>query len=152
MSKHKNEQMLEEVRHLVQSLEEDDESLSTEERRVLLRETGVNPEELRARFHEAALKLTKRELLASRSVSQLLKRAIDTTRPDDQLPQDMSAARSFAGRWLDKFMSTFVLPSDFQVCRSYRKSDDLSDEDKAELDRLEEELKQKVKKENERKA
>jgi hypothetical protein len=152
MSKRKNEQMLEEVRRLVRCLEEDDESLGTEERRVHLRETDVNPDELRARFHEAALKLAKRELLANRSVSQLLKRAIDTTRPDDQLPQEMSAARSFAGRWLDKFMSDFVLPSDFQVCRSYRKSDDLSDVDKTELDRLEEELKQKVKKENERKA
>lgn len=152
MSKHKNEQLLDEVRRLVQSLEADDEPLGAEERRVHLRETGVNPDELRARFHEAALNLAKREVLANRSVSQLLKRAIDTTRPDDQIPQDTSAARSFAGKWLDKFTSSFVLPSDFQVCRSYRKSDDLSDLDKAELDRLEEELKRKVKEENERKA
>jgi hypothetical protein len=79
-----------------------------------------------------------------------MKRAIDTTRPDEQFPLDISAARAFAERWLDSFLSTFVLPASFQVSRAYRKSDDLSDLDKADLDRLEEELKRKVKNENER--
>jgi hypothetical protein len=98
------------------------------------------------------VKLAERERSANRSVSLLLKQAIDTTRPDDQLPHDISAARAFAERWLEKFLSAYVLPANFQVSRAYRKSDDLSDLDKADLDRLEEELKQRVKKENERKA
>ncbi len=152
MSKQKTEQFLEEVRRIAQSLGAGDESLSPEQVRAHLRESGVNPDELRARFHQAALKLAERERLANRPVSLLLKQAIDTTRPDDQLPHDISAARAFADRWLDKFSSAFVLPANFQVSRAYRKSDDLSDLDKADLDRLEEELKQRVKKENERKA
>jgi hypothetical protein len=85
-------------------------------------------------------------------VSLLVKQAIDTTRPDNELPHDASGARAFGERWLDKFLSAIVLPADFQVARAYRKSDDLSDADKADLDRLEEDLKQRVKKENERKG
>jgi hypothetical protein len=150
MSKEKTDRFLEEVRRIAQDLGEGDESLSSEQVRTHLRETGVNPDELKARFHQAALKLAVREHLANRSVSLLMKQAIDTTRPDDQFPHDISAARAFAERWLDRFLSTFVLPADFQVSRAYRKSDDLSDLDKADLDRLEEELKRKVKKENER--
>jgi hypothetical protein len=152
MSKQKAEKFLEEVRRIAQSLGEGDESLSPEQIRAHLRESGVNPDELRARFHQAVLNLAQRERLANRSVSPLLKQAIDTTRPDGQLPDDISAARAFAERWLDKFLSAFVLPASFQVSRAYRKSDDLSDLDKADLDRLEEELKQRVKKENERKG
>jgi hypothetical protein len=152
MSKQKTEQFLEEIRRIAQSLGEGDESLTPEQVRAHLRETGVNPDELRARFHEAALKLAQRERLANRSVSLLLKQAIDTTRPDNELPHDVSGAKAFGERWLDKFRSAIVLPANFQVARAYRKSDDLSDADKADLDRLEEDLKQRVKKENERKA
>lgn len=152
MSKQKTERYLDEVRRIAQNLGEGDESLSPEQVRAHLREAGVNPDELKARFHEAALKLAERERLANRSVSLLLNQAIDTTRPDNQLPHDVSRARAFAERWLDKFLSAFVLPDNFQVARAYRKSDDLSDLDKADLDRLEEELKQRVKRENERKA
>jgi hypothetical protein len=152
MSKQKTERLLEEVRRIAENLGEGDESLGSEQVRAHLRETGVNPDELKARFHQAALKIAERERLAKRAVSFLLKQAIDTTRPDDQLPHDISAAKAFAERWLDKFVSAFVLPDNFQVSRAYRKSDDLSVLDKAELDRLEEELRQKVKKENERKA
>ena len=152
MSKQKTERLLEEVRRIAENLGEGDESLSPEQVRAHLRETGVNPDELKARVHQVALKLAERERLANRGVSFLLKQAIDTTRPDDQLPHDISAAKAFAERWLDKFLSDFVLPANFQVARAYRKSDELSDLDKADLDRLEEDLKQRVKRENERKA
>jgi hypothetical protein len=152
MSKQKTEQFLEEVRRIAQNLGEGDESLSPEEVRTHLRETGIDPDELKARFHQAALKLAERERLANRIVSSLLKQAIETTRPDDELPRDISLARAFAERWLDKFASAFALPVNFQISRAYRKSDDLSDLDKADLDKLEEELKRRVERENERKA
>jgi hypothetical protein len=152
MSKQKTEGFLEEIRRIAHDLGEGDESLTPEQVRAHLLEVGVNPDELRARFHEAALKLAQRERLGNRPVSLLVKRAIDTTRPDDELPHDISAARAFAERWIDKFRSATALPADFQVARAYRKSDDLSDADVADLDRLEEDLKQRVKKENERKA
>lgn len=151
MSK-KREQFLEEVRRIAQNLGQGDESLSPEQVRAHLRETGVDPDELKARFHQEALKLAEKERLAKRFVSSLLKQAIDTTRPDDELPHDISSARAFADRWLDKFASAFVLPANFQISRAYRKSDDLSDLDKADLDQLEEDLKRRVEKENDRKA
>jgi hypothetical protein len=151
MSKQKTERFLEEVRRIAQNLGQRDESLSPEQVRAHLRDTGVDPDELKARFHQAALELAERERLANRFVSSLLKRAIDTTRPDDELPHDISAARAFAERWLDKFASAFVLPANFEISRAYRKTDDLSDSDQADLDRLEQELKRRVEIENERK-
>jgi hypothetical protein len=152
MSKQKTERLIEEVRRMAEQLGEDDVTLSQEQVISHLRETAVNPDELKARFHEAAKKLGERERSANRSAPLLLRQAIDTTRPEDQLPNDPMAAISFVERWLDKFTSSFVLPSNLDVGRAYRKSEDLSDPDQADLDRLEKELKEKVKKENERKA
>jgi hypothetical protein len=152
MSKRKTDQFFEEVRRFAKNLGEEEESLSPEQVRARLRETGIDPDQLKALFHEAALKFAKRETLATRYVPLLLKQAIDTTRPDHQFPHNLATAKAFAERWLDKFSSSFVLPTNFEVQRSYRKSDDLSDLDKTDLDQLEEELKQKVKRENERKT
>jgi len=149
MSKQKTDRFLEEIRRIAQDIGEGEEALSPEQVRVRLRETGVDPDELKARLHQVALKLAEKERLADRSVSPLLKQVIDTTRPDDQFPHSPSAAATFAQRWLDKFTSTFVLPTNFEVQRAYRNSNELSDFDKADLDQLEERLKRKVKEENE---
>jgi hypothetical protein len=152
MSKRKTDQFFEEVRRIALNLTQEEESLSPEQVRTHLRATGIDVEELKARFHEAALKLARNEMQANRSLPSLLKQAIDTTRPDHQFPNTLATAKAFAERWLDKFSSSFLLPANFEVQRSYRKSDDLSDTDKTELDQLEDLLKQKVKREHERKA
>jgi hypothetical protein len=152
MSKQKADRFLEEIRRIAQDIGEGEEALSPEQVRVRLRETGVDPDELKARLHQVALKLAEKERLANHSVSPLLKQVIDTTRPDDQFPHSLSAAVTFAQRWLDKFTSAFVLPTNFEVQRAYRNSNELSDFDKADLDELEERLKRKVKEENEPKA
>jgi hypothetical protein len=152
MSKQKTERLLEAIRRMADHLGESDTALSQEEVRNELRETGIDPDELKLRFHEAAKRLAERERLAKRFVPLSLKQAIDATRPGDQAPSDPEAGRVFAERWLDKFRSLFVLPVDLEVVRAYRKSEDLSETDRIGLDQLEEELKDKVKKENERKA
>src|SRR5580693_9211093 len=86
MSKRKTDQFFEEVRRFAKNLGEEEESLSPEQVRARLRETGIDPDQLKAHFHEAALKFAKRETLANRYVPLLLKQAIDTTRPDHQFP------------------------------------------------------------------
>jgi hypothetical protein len=152
MSKQKTERFFEQVRRIAQDIGEGEEALTPEQVRARLRETGVDPDSLKARLHEVALKLAEKERLANRSVSPLLEQAIDTTRPEGQFPHSPAVAATLAQRWLDKFTSTIVLPTNLEVQRAYRNSDDLSDFDKADLDQLEQRLKQKVKEENEPKA
>jgi len=152
MSKRKTERLLEEIRRMAERLGEGDSALNHEEVRNELRETGIDPDELKARFHEAAKRLAERERLANRFVPLSLKQAIDATRHGDQVPNDPGAARVFAERWLNKFRLLFELPEDLQVARAYRKSENLSETDQMDLDQLEKDLKEKVKKENERKV
>jgi hypothetical protein len=152
MSKRKTERLLEEIRRMAERLSESDSSLSREEVLKELRETGIDPDNLKSRFHQAAKQLAEKERLADRMVPLSLQQAIDSTRPNDRMPRDPGAAGVFAERWLDKFLSSFSLPPNVEVVRAYHRSGDLSESDQADLDRLEAELREKVKKENERKG
>src|SRR5579863_156366 len=149
MSKRKIERLFEEIGRMAGKLGEGDESLSREEVRNQLRETGIDPDDLKARFHQMAKRLAERERLADRPVPLSLEQAIDATRPDDEMPSNPASARIFADRWLDRFRSAFGLPPNLEAVRAYRKTGDVSQADQEELDRLERELKQKVKRENE---
>jgi hypothetical protein len=149
MSKKKTDRLFEDIRNMAMRLTEDDEALTAEEVRKELRETGVDADDLRVRFHESVKKLAERERLANRAVPLSLKRAVDSTRPMDQLPSDPVAATAFAKRWLERFRSTFALPASLEGARAYRALDNLSEPDQRGLDELEAELKEKVKKENE---
>jgi hypothetical protein len=150
MSKRKVEKLFEEVKRLANSLGEEDNSLNMEQVRAQLRETGVDPDQLKARLHGRLQDLAKRERLANRIVSSSLKQAIETTRPDDEMPRTPHAAHSFVEKWLDKLKSPFVLPFDVETCRAYRKSSEISEKDERDLDQIERDFKLKVKRENER--
>jgi len=152
MSKKKTERLFDEIRRMAERLSEGDSSLSPEEVRNELRQGGIDPDDLKARFHKAAMQMTERERFADRIVPLSLRQAIDTTRPDNQMPREPATALAFAERWLAKFASSFALPSNIEVARAYRKSGELSESDKRDLDTLEQQLKEKVKKENERKS
>jgi hypothetical protein len=149
MSKRKTERLFEEIAQMAAHLGEGDESLSRDEARNELRETGIDPDELKARFHEMAKRLAERERLANRPVPLPLKQAIDATRPGDEMPSSPTSARIFADRWLDRFRSAFTLPANLEAARAYRKTGDVSELDERDLDRLERELKEKVRRENE---
>ena len=149
MSKKKTERLFDEISEVTKAITEGDEALTVEEVRADLCATGVDPDDLRARFHERVKQLAERERLANRTVPQSLKRAIDSTQPTEQLPNDPIKATEFANQWLEKFSSAFVLPPTLESARAYRALDDLSAPDQKALDELEEELKDKVKKENE---
>jgi len=150
MSKKKTERLLDEIFNMAKHLAEGDEVLTAEEVRRELRETGVDTDDLKARLHESVKQLAERERLANRTVPLSLKRAVDSTRPMDQLPNDPVAATAFADRWLEKFRSTFTLPASLEGARAYRALDNISEPDQKGLDDLEAELKEKVKRENER--
>jgi hypothetical protein len=149
MSKRKTQRLFEEIGQMATHLGEGDESLSRDEARNELRETGIDPDQLKARFHEMAKRLAERERLADRPVPLSLRQAIDGTRPDDEMPSNPASARILADRWLDRFRSAFTLPPNLEAARAYRKTGDVSQLDKKELDRLERELKEKIKRENE---
>lgn len=149
MSKRKTEKLLDEIRRLADCFGENDENLAAEELRKQLGESGVDADELKARFHLAAKELAKRERMANRPVPTLLRQAIDSTRPATDIPRDPTAARKVMDRWLESFSAPFKLPANLEVCRAYRKSSDVSRAEQDELDRLEEELKRKVREESE---
>lgn len=152
MSKRRTERLIEEIGRMAARLGDGDEALSRDETRNQLQETGIDPDELKARFHELAKRLAERERLADRPVPLSLKQVVDATRPGDQMPSNPASARIFADRWLERFRSAFIMPSNLEAARAWRKSGDLSQLDKKELERLERELKEKVKREYDGKA
>ena len=150
MSKRKTEKLLGEIKRLADCLGEGEENLAAEELRRQLWNSGVDADELKARFHLAAKEIAQRERLANRPVPVLLSQAIDSTRPATDIPRDPTIARKVMDSWLESFSAPFKLPTNLEACRAYRKSGDISDEEQDDLDRLEEELKRKVKEESER--
>jgi hypothetical protein len=78
-----------------------------------------------------------------------VQQAIEQLSPDNVMPSNETAAQSKMGRWLDKFSAAFSLPAKLEAVRAYRKSGDVTTEENADLDALEQELKDKLKKEHE---
>ena len=50
------------------------------------------------------------------------------------------------GRWLERFGSSFSIPDQLEVARAYRKSGEVSDSEQTDLDALEDDLKESIKK------
>ena len=150
MSKRKTEKLFEEIRRLADCFSEGEENLATEELRKRLRESGVDVDELKVRFHTEAKEIAQRERLANRSVPALLNQAIDSTRPATDIPHDPIAARKVVDSWLESFLAPFKAPQNLETCRAYRKTGEVSESELKELDRLEDDLKRKVKEEGER--
>lgn len=152
MSKRRTERLMEGIRRMAARLAEGDDSLSKEELRDQLRDLGLDPDKLRAEFNKMAKRLAERERLADRPVPLALKQAVGATRPEDEVPRDPVSAKAFAERWIEKFRSGFAIPQNLESVRAYRKSGDVSTSDQEDLDKLEQELKERVRKENEGKS
>ena len=151
MSKPSNQPLAEDILRLADSLV-DDPIANVDELRRQLREGGIDPDALRARFHHSATQVAKREQAASRPVPLALQQAIEATRPADG-PEDQSETQSvtairIADHWLDRLLSRLRFPSNLETARAYRKGSQLAKSDKQELDQLESELKERVKKTN----
>ena len=123
---------------------------------VNYRNRGIDPDALRARFHHSATQIAKREQAASRPVPLALQQAIEATRPadrpedqfEDQSESQSITAIKIADHWLDRLLSPLGFSSNLETARAYRKSSQLSKSDQQELDQLESELKERVKKTN----
>ena len=154
MSKPNNRPLAEDILRLADSLV-DDPIENVDELRRQLREGGIDPDALRARFHHSAAQIAKREQAASRPVPLALQQAIEATRPadgpEDQF-KDQSESQSVtainADHWLDRLLSPLRFPSNLETARAYRKSSQLAKSDQQELDQLESELKERVQKTN----
>jgi hypothetical protein len=68
------------------------------------------------------------------------------------MPSDKRTAETKMSRWLDKFSSPFALPANLEVGRAFRKSGEIPSDEQAELDQLEELLKEDIKKEHDGEA
>jgi len=155
MSKPNNQPLAEDILRLADSLV-DDPIANVDELRRQLREEGIDPDALRARFHHSATQIAKREQAASRPVPLALQKAIEATRPadgpedqfEDQSESQSVTAFRIADHWLDRLLSPLGFSSNLETARAYRKSSQLVKSDQQELDQLESELKERVKKTN----
>jgi Zn-dependent peptidase ImmA (M78 family) len=153
MSKPNNEALAEDILRLADSLM-DDNPTNEDELRRQLREGRIDPNALRARFHHSVTQVAKREQAASRPVPIALQQAIEATRPadgrgdqfEDQSESQSVTAIRIADHWLERLLSPLRFPSNLETARAYRKSSQLAKSDQQELDQLESELKDRVKK------
>ncbi len=155
MSKPNNQPVAEDILRLADSLANDNATNDDELRRQL-QESGIDPDALRARFHHSATQIAKREQVARGSVPLALQQAIEATRPadgpegqfEDQSESQSITAIGIADHWLDRLLSPLRFSSNLETARAYRKSSQLAKSDQQELDQLESELKERVKKTN----
>ena len=155
MSKPNNQPLAEDILRLADSLV-DDPIANVDELRRQLREGGIDPDALKARFHHSASQIAKREQTASRPVPIALQHAIEATRTadaperrfEDQSESQSVTAIRIADHWLDRLLSPLRFSSNLETARAYRKSSQLANSDQQELDQLESELKERVKKTN----
>jgi Zn-dependent peptidase ImmA (M78 family) len=151
MSKPNHEPLAEDILRLADSLV-DDTATSEDELRGQLREGDIDPDALRARFHQSAAQVAERERAASRPVPLDLQQAIEATRPaggpefqfEGRSESQSVAAIRIADHWLDRLLSPLRFPSNLETARAYRKSSGLSKSDQQELDQLESELKERL--------
>jgi hypothetical protein len=155
MSKPNNEPLAEDILRLADSVA-DDNATNDDELRRQLQESGIDPDTLRARFHHSATQIAKREQAASRPLPLALQQAIEATRPadgpedqfEDQSESQSITAIRIADDWLDRLLSPLGFSSNLETARAYCKSSQLAKSDQKELDQLESELKERVKKTN----
>ncbi len=153
MSKPNNQPLAEDILRLADSFV-DDPVANVDGLRRQLREEGIDPDALRARFHHSATQIAKREQAASRPVPLALQQAIEATRPadgpedqfEDQSESQSVTAIRIADNWLNRLVSPLRFSSNLETARAYRKSSQLAKSDQQELDQLESELRERVKK------
>jgi hypothetical protein len=133
---------------MAERLTEGDDAKATSQLASDLRQSGIDPDVLKRRFHEAARAIAARERAAGRPAPLALQQAIEQTAPDDVVPSDNKAADAKMSRWLDKFSAPFALPADLEAARAFRKSGEVAPDEQTELDELEDRLKKDIRKEH----
>ena len=148
MPKRDAERLFEHVQEMANRLTVGDDAKPTSQLAGDLRQSGIDPEVLKKRFHEAAKQLAARERAAGRPAPLALQQAIEQTAPDDVMPSDTRAAEAKMSRWLERFSGSFALPVDLEAARAFRKDGEVAPEEQAELDDLEQQLKKEIREEH----
>jgi len=148
MPKRDTERLFDQIRQMADRLTEGDDAKATSQLAGDLLQSGIDPDVLKRRFHEAAKAIAARERAAGRPAPLALQQAIEQTAPDDVTPSDNRAAEAKMSRWLDKFSAPFALPADLEAARAFRKSGEVARDEQAELDELEDRLKKDIRKEH----
>ena len=143
------ERLFDHIRQMAERLTEGEKEKGNSQLASDLRESGVDPDTLRHRFYEAAKAIATRERTAGRPVPLALQEAIEQMAPDDVMPSDRKAAEAKMARWLEKFSAPFALPADLEAARAFRKRGDVAENEQAELDELEQQLKGDIKRDHE---
>jgi hypothetical protein len=148
MSKRNTERLFDQIRRMAERLTEGDDAKATSQLAGDLRQSGIDPDVLKQRFHDAAKAIAARERAAGRPAPLALQQAIEQTAPDDVMPSDNRAAEAKMSRWLDRFSTPFAIPTDLEGARAFRKSGEVAPNEQAELDELEDQLKKDIRKEH----
>ncbi len=150
MPKKDRQRLHDQIRETAKQLTEEEEHLTASQLGEELRRSGIDPEKLKQKFYEVAREIAERERAAGRPAPSYLQQAIDQFSPDDVMPHDEKAAVSKMQRWIQKLSDSFSLPEQFESQRAYRKSGEVSEEEKTDLNDLEQQLKDEIQKENDR--
>ncbi len=126
MPKRDTELLFNQIRRMADRLIEGDDAKGTPQIAGDLRESGIDPDALKQRFHDAAKAMAARERAAGRPAPLALRQAIEQTSRDDVMPSDDRAAEAKMSRWLDKFSAPFALPADLEAARAFRKSGEVA--------------------------
>jgi len=148
MPKRNTERLFDQIRRMAERLTEGDDVKAPSQLEGDLRQSGIDPDVLKRRFHEAAKAIAARERAAGRPAPLALQQAIEQTAPDDVMPSDNRAAEAKMSRWLDRFSTPFALPADLEAARAFRKSGEVAPDEQADLDELEDRLKKDIRKEH----
>jgi paraquat-inducible protein B len=152
MPKRNLDELLKRVQERAEHLIKTDDSTNGAQLAHELRQSGIDAEKLRREMFDAAKRLADRERAAGRPAPLALKQALEQLAPADVMPSSETAAKSKMARWFDQFSSSFGIPEQLEAARAYRKSGDISPEENADLDKLEQELKEKLNKERDGKG
>lgn len=144
MPKRHLQRLQDQIREMAQRLTDGDEKLASAELGEKLRQSGIDPEQLKRRFYEAAQEITTRERSANRPAPRSLQQAIDQFAPDGIMPRDEKTAVSKMARWLNGLTAPLLLPDQFEAAHAYRKAGEVADEEKTDLDELEKRLKDEI--------
>ena len=144
MSKRNLQTLQDQICEMAERLSEDEEHLTAAQLGEELRRSGINPDRLKQNVYQAAREIATRERARGQPASQYLQQAIDQFAPDDVIPRDEKMAIFKMKHWLDNLSAPFSLPTQFQAARAYRKSNNVSNDEQADLDTLEQQLKDEI--------
>lgn len=149
MPKRDLERLFAQIRQMADRLTEEEVAKGNSQLASDLHLSGINPDDLRRRFYEAARAIAARERASGRPAPLALQQAIEQMAPDHVVPSDAKAAESKMSRWIDRFSAPFAPPTDLEAARAFRKGGNVGENEQAELDELEQQLKNDIRKEHE---